>query len=731
MSYCINPSCLNRVNLNEPKYCHNCGSALIINERYSIVKPLRKLNQHHYTEVFEVDNLGTTKILKVLTSERHRLVDLFKQEADILRKLSHLDVPRVDTFFPFSLRDSKKKLHCLVMEQIPGCNLKEWLEQNSVLSETLAIDWLSQLTTFLNQLHLEKILHRDIKPSNIMVRPDGKLILIDFGTARQMTTTYIKKVATADITRIYTSGYTAPEQVKGQAVYQSDFFALGCTFVHLLTGIHPDNLEKNSQDNRLIWRDQAPQISAELGDLIDELITPLPEKRPNTVNLIQYRLQLIQKLSNQELSSEAPSTFFNPRSLVSRKINQTWFNLGGVVALCLAIAISLMGIRYLGLLQSWEIAAFDRLMIMRPLEKIDSHLVLITIDDADIEYQNQRGMPIRWSLSDAALLQLFQKLEQYQPKTIGIDIYRDFAVNPDYPELANYLSSDRRLFVPCKVPAAADGEANGISPPPEVPKSRWGFSDIIADQDDIVRRHLLFGNPPPTASCSTEYALNFQIALHFLQEQGLELTISPDEQLQIGSVKLKVLENHSSGYQNIDASGYQILFNYLAVDSPQDIAPQISLRDVLEDHIDPDLKESLADSIVLIGVTASSAVNYWKTPYSKVSSSPWQQIPGLFIQAQGISQIVNAVLDQRPLIWWWSTEKETLWILAWAFLGGLFPWFIRSPWYLGIAIAVANILLFSICFAILVQGGWIPLIPTVLALIITPVGVARLVKKYR
>ena len=70
------------------------------------------------------------------------------------------------------------------------------------------------------------------------------------------------------------------EQMEGQAVKESDFFAVGRTFVHLLTGIYPAELPKNLHANQLIWRDRAPQISEWLVYLINELIAPLPQNRP-------------------------------------------------------------------------------------------------------------------------------------------------------------------------------------------------------------------------------------------------------------------------------------------------------------------------------------------------------------------------------------------------------------------------------------------------------------------
>ncbi|MBD0345552.1 MAG: CHASE2 domain-containing protein, partial [Coleofasciculus sp. Co-bin14] len=81
----------------------------------------------------------------------------------------------------------------------------------------------------------------------------------------------------------------------------------------------------------------------------------------------------------------------------------------------------IMGMRHLGMLQTLELKTFDHLMQLRSTEKPDRHLLIVTVDEADIQYQSRMGMKIRWSLSDQALAQLLKKLEQYQPRTIGLD----------------------------------------------------------------------------------------------------------------------------------------------------------------------------------------------------------------------------------------------------------------------------------------------------------------------
>ena len=241
MSYCINCSLtlgvFIAVILTTMNFVKNCGTNLTINERYRIVKPLRELNRHHHTEIFEIDNLGTTKVLKVLTSDRRRLVELFKQEVAILKQLNHLGVPFVDTCFTFSLPDNQKQLYCLVMEKIPGQNLAQWLAENKQLSEELAIDWLWQLSEFLKCLHLKEVIHRDIKPSNIMLHPDGKLIVNGLWHSKK----YYRNLRRANYQKVILPEFTLQDilhqnNYKVKRYNQSDYFALGRTFIHLLTG---------------------------------------------------------------------------------------------------------------------------------------------------------------------------------------------------------------------------------------------------------------------------------------------------------------------------------------------------------------------------------------------------------------------------------------------------------------------------------------------------------------
>jgi CHASE2 domain-containing sensor protein len=171
----------------------------------------------------------------------------------------------------------------------------------------------------------------------------------------------------------------------------------------------------------------------------------------------------------------------------------------------------------------------------------------------------------------------------------------------------------------------------------------------------------------------------------------------------------------------VDAWGHQVLLNYRSHRSPQNIAAQVTLANVLNGQIDPN---SIKDRIVLIGTTANSFRDYWLTPYSN-SQRFDQQMPGVLVQAHMVSQILSAVLDGRSLLWVWPKWGEVLWIWGWSLIGGILAWRLRSPLHFWIAIVAGQISLYGFCFGLLVQTGcWVPLVPSALTLLATSGSVA-------
>lgn len=299
MSYCINPVCSNPSNPDNADLCQSCQKALLINNRYQLIQPLSN-NKYTCTRVFEIvdqENEGKSKILKAIHNDGTqlpdgtelfaKLVNLFQREKEVLIHLDHQGIPQGEDYFSLSFSDSNE-VHCLVMEKIPGENLEQWLQKHGPLKEKQALKWLQQLAEILREIHRRKWFHRDIKPSNIILRRNGRLVLIDFGTVRQITG---KILNSGRMTQVWSVGYTPREQIEGQAVLQSDFYALGRTFVHLLTGKHPDEINPISD-----WRQSTKhRMDDSLVTLIDDLMADSSSNRPQNAQAILDRLNVIQQ----------------------------------------------------------------------------------------------------------------------------------------------------------------------------------------------------------------------------------------------------------------------------------------------------------------------------------------------------------------------------------------------------------------------------------------------------
>ncbi|MBD2041406.1 serine/threonine-protein kinase [Microcoleus sp. FACHB-672] len=338
MSYCLNPNCPKPADPlhNTNRICRHCGSQLVLQNRYRVT---RLLGEGGFAKTYEVDDRGQPKVLKVLFLNEPKAVSLFKNEAAVLMRLKHPGIPKVepDAYFNFLPKHSKAVLHCLVMEKINGPNLEQWLysRNNKPIPQEIALDWLLQLVDILHRVHQQQFFHRDIKPANIMVRPNGQMVLIDFGSARQVTGTYLAKMGVGQKgTVIASKGYTPPEQDSGHPVPQSDFFALGRTFVHLLTGKHPLDFY-NALTDELHWRSNAPQISKPFADFIDHLMARLPGQRPPSTEVMLQRLAEIKQLRQQPSQRQRRRLQFDP--LV--KFRQKWLT-GSVFVLVAGVGVA-------------------------------------------------------------------------------------------------------------------------------------------------------------------------------------------------------------------------------------------------------------------------------------------------------------------------------------------------------------------------------------------------------
>lgn len=308
--HCINPDCQRPY--PQPwgnKFCNSCGALLHLLDRYIPVQPL---GSGGFAQIYTVwdEKTQTEKVLKVLVEHTPKALELFTQEAAVLRDLQHPGVPRVesDGYFQVNLPGVKPHpLACLVMEKINGPTLEEILKQYPQgCPENLVLTWFIQTVKILQELHKRQIIHRDIKPSNLMLRTfsstvpltpgatKGELVLIDFGGVKQFNAAMLRRESSS--TRLYSSGYSPPEQMSGSNVGPAvDFYALGRTMIELLTGQYPPELE-DPHTGVLRWRNQV-NVNPQLADLLDEMVQEDVRSRPANAAIIQKRLTKITRKS--------------------------------------------------------------------------------------------------------------------------------------------------------------------------------------------------------------------------------------------------------------------------------------------------------------------------------------------------------------------------------------------------------------------------------------------------
>lgn len=372
-----------------------------------------------------------------------------------------------------------------------------------------------------------------------------------------------------------------------------------------------------------------------------------------------------------------------------------------IVLTTLLITGLVIGVRQVGGLEPWELLTYDQMVRLKADEATDSRLLLITITEEDIRLQN------RWPMSDAVIAQLLKQLQQYQPRTIGLDIYRDVPHPPGHRELLKQLQAPNIITI--RLLGAEDKQE--VPAPVGVPPARVGLSDIVVDPDAVVRRSLLYAR-----SNNTElYSFALRLSLHYLRIQPSEFKVQHSEGLSIRGHFFPSLDVSSGGYEDLDDRGYQVMLNYR---SAKTVARQVSLTQVLEGKVNPSW---IRDKMVLIGTTAPSVRDLFLTPFN-LSSSKSPETPGVVIHAQKASQIVSAVLDNRPLIWFWPDEAEIVWILVCAGLGGILGWRLRHPLSLGFAVILGVGVVFGTCYILFLQSGWIPFIPSAIALVGTGVA---------
>lgn len=249
-------------------------------------KVLNKIGQGGMSIVYLVMNERANKqwAIKEVRKDGVRDFEVVKQglvvETDMLKRLKNPHLPSI-----VDVIDQKDNF-LIVMDYIEGNPLSEKLKEYGAQPQELVIEWAKQLCDVLGYLHTRTpaIIYRDMKPANIMLKPDGNLTLIDFGTAREY-----KEYNIADTTCLGTRGYAAPEQFggKGQTDERTDIYCLGATLYHLVTGMNPCEPPFEIKPIRQI----NPLLSSGLEKIILKCTKQDPSERYQSCAELMYALE--------------------------------------------------------------------------------------------------------------------------------------------------------------------------------------------------------------------------------------------------------------------------------------------------------------------------------------------------------------------------------------------------------------------------------------------------------
>lgn len=262
----------------------------LVDGKYKI---LSKVGQGGMSVVYMAINEKANKTWAVKEVRKDGVLDFeaVKQglvaETDILKKLSHPNLPSI-----IDVIDTDDSF-IIIMDYVQGNSLNKALEEYGAQPQEYVIEWAKQLCDVLGYLHSRQppIIYRDMKPANIMLKPDGNVTLIDFGTAREF-----KEKNLADTTCLGTVGYAAPEQFggMGQTDARTDIYCLGATLYHLVTGCNPSEPPYEMKPIRQI----NPGLSSGLERIILKCTQRNPADRYQSAAELMYALDHYEEIDD-------------------------------------------------------------------------------------------------------------------------------------------------------------------------------------------------------------------------------------------------------------------------------------------------------------------------------------------------------------------------------------------------------------------------------------------------
>jgi len=255
-----------------------------------------------------LEKVVALKMIDPILAHDENFLRRFKREARALARLENANIVTV-----YALRDTSEGLF-MVMEYVDGVTIAEWIQEHGAFDWREALKLTEQMTDALKHAHSVGVIHRDIKPSNILVTPEGKVKITDFGLAKVVRQHGRESTVTQAMAG--TLYYMSPEQVKGlkNVDFRSDIYSLGMTMYEMLVGKRPfEETDSDFSIQKKIVEGDIPSPS-KLADnlpkpivkIIQTAINTAPEKRYQSA---EEMLLAIQALEHMDLEAEEKKGF--------------------------------------------------------------------------------------------------------------------------------------------------------------------------------------------------------------------------------------------------------------------------------------------------------------------------------------------------------------------------------------------------------------------------------------
>jgi serine/threonine protein kinase len=237
--------------------------------------------------------------------------ELFDNEAKVLYRLGrHECIPSLLAHF------EEDEEFFLAQELIEGAVLTQEIKTGNCLGEKYTINFLTDILQTLSFVHRQQVIHRDIKPSNLIRRSsDKKIVLIDFGAVKEVSTQPISQLGHTSSLVIGSPGYMPNEQYSGKTMFASDIYAIGVIAIQALTGLPPNQIPEDPTTSEFCWRDRA-KITPTLADVIDKMVRFDFRQRYQSANEVLEALQplLVQSQAQTIFSELKPLNLGEPPS---------------------------------------------------------------------------------------------------------------------------------------------------------------------------------------------------------------------------------------------------------------------------------------------------------------------------------------------------------------------------------------------------------------------------------